>query len=296
MIYTAFGLTVQCEFELRDVSRLYTSASDTPYDVTIKDGTVPDSLADATIFGEVFEKNAEHVLLRVKAVADFLISNGKSIVISRCSGCLPDTLETYLFGSVFGILLQQRGVFSLHVGAVETRQGLVAFCGPTGAGKSTIVSELHQQTGCPIFCDDVAAVSMVDGVPHLEPGAARIKLCSDALHRFGFSEEGLVKDHTGRDKYKLPLKVEESTGSRRLHALFGLSVSVDAALVPLTGAIAFSLVHSAFYRPQLFDLFGSRAEAASLAAVISRTIKVFRFERTWSSPSAVELVSNIIQK
>jgi hypothetical protein len=296
MIYAAFGLSIDCAFDLRDISLARTAAPDHPCDVTIIEGDVPTELADAVRVGDVLEKNAQHALLRINDVADFLISCGNRIVIARRSGCVPDTLETYLFGSVFGILLQQREVFSLHVGAVETREGLVAFCGPSGAGKSTIVTELNRVTGCPIFCDDVASVSMVDGVPFLNPGASRIKLCRDALQRFGISKDGLAKDHTGRDKYKLHLDGERSSAPRELHTLIGLSVAADAAIRFVTGASAFSLVHSAFYRPELFDIFGTRKGAAALAARLTSEVDVFRFDRPLSSRSDLRPVLDLISK
>jgi hypothetical protein len=54
---------------------------------------------------------------------------------------------------VLPFLLQALGYEMLHASAVRTERGVVAFCGDSGAGKSTIVVGLSRR-GYPIWADD----------------------------------------------------------------------------------------------------------------------------------------------
>ncbi len=63
---------------------------------------------------------------------------------------------------VLPLILQLEGRECLHASAVRTGRGVVAFCGASGAGKSTIAAGLNRR-GFPPWADDVVVVDVEPG-------------------------------------------------------------------------------------------------------------------------------------
>jgi hypothetical protein len=85
----------------------------------------------------------------------------------------------YLLGPVFAFVLRLRGFTSLHASAAVIRGNAVAFVGPGGAGKSTIVGALARQ-GYPILGDDVAVLEEISEEFYLRPAYPHVRLWPDS--------------------------------------------------------------------------------------------------------------------
>jgi hypothetical protein len=119
-------------------------------------GPVPQALDDAKKKGVLYQISPDRFLLGLGKIARYLVSEGREIVIERVPGGSDDAVRVFLFGSVFGALLHQRGVLPLHGSAVMPSRGATIFAGPSGSGKSMLA----------------AAASIPSSVSGFGPGAA----------------------------------------------------------------------------------------------------------------------------
>jgi hypothetical protein len=92
-------------------------------------------------------------------------------------GVEPGVVRDAYQGTALPMILQARGTEVLHASANLTAQGVVAFCGDSGTGKSTIAFGLNQR-GYEIVADDAVALDASGAViplpfqTHLRPAAA----------------------------------------------------------------------------------------------------------------------------
>ena len=121
------------------------------------------------------------------------------------AGRLAAKSALYLLGSARGALLHQRGLLPLHANAVVLAGRAIAFCGHSGAGKSTIAAWFHDR-GDPILADDICAV---DGAATGEiiayPGVPRLRLWRDALEKGGREASGYRRSFDSLDKWDVPI-------------------------------------------------------------------------------------------
>ena len=106
-------------------------------------------------------------LLRVPDVGRFLIKGGQEITFGLDAGVDERDAVVFMLGSAFGILLHQRGNLVLHASAVAVGSGVVIFCGPSRAGKSTLAAALVRQ-GYPFITDDVCHVGFDRAIDVIE--------------------------------------------------------------------------------------------------------------------------------
>src|SRR5438874_451706 len=71
-------------------------------------------------------------------VGAFEVRNGCEIEIIPEPGIDAPILRLYVQGMILAMLLQQRGLCVLHASVIRIHDAAVAFCGPVGAGKSTV--------------------------------------------------------------------------------------------------------------------------------------------------------------
>lgn len=84
-------------------------------------------------------------------------------------------LPLAFFGTVTGLLLALLGRVPLHGSAVELDGEAILLCGPSGAGKSTAAAALIA-CGARLISDDLSALTLVHGDPHLLPGRTSLRL------------------------------------------------------------------------------------------------------------------------
>ena len=117
------------------------------------------------------------ILIRVKGVADFLVSDS-SISVGQ-SGRSVEELGDLVVRLALGFVLQQRSMLVFH-GAAASRDGrAVAILGERGAGKSTTAMGLAKR-GWGLLCDDIVVVEPGGTTPR---GASRVRLNADSYDR-----------------------------------------------------------------------------------------------------------------
>jgi hypothetical protein len=77
--------------------------------VTIRRGAVPEALLEPTAAGPTWQIAGKQFLLRIPNVARFLLQDGDQIVFAPESDASVEDVPIFILGTVFGILLHQRG-------------------------------------------------------------------------------------------------------------------------------------------------------------------------------------------
>ncbi|PIV24364.1 MAG: hypothetical protein COS40_02070 [Deltaproteobacteria bacterium CG03_land_8_20_14_0_80_45_14] len=120
-------------------------------------------------------------LLRFNELVDFFVKNdGKEIFCMPGHGIPSDTIQHLLLDQVIPLVINLKGGEALHVSAVLTAKGAVAFAGPTGSGKSTVAGSLLNM-GYPLLSDDCLVLTEKDEKIYAIPAYPGLRLWGDAL-------------------------------------------------------------------------------------------------------------------
>lgn len=287
--YHVYGLIIQSDLEIPELSTIEFAKAD----VRVRIGDVPANLQPPSKDFNWIAYGEQTCLIRQEGVARFLVKNGAEIIIDRReqrgrergSGVPLADVRLFLLGSAMGALLHQRGLLPLHVSAVETPEGVWAFTGDSGDGKSTIAALLHKRFGCQLVSDDVSVLSFAGGRPMLNAGPRKIKLWEDAVLKLGFQHENMAQDLSNTPKFQLYLHSERIGGPVPLAALVLLERATarsKATIEKLAGRQAFHVCMASVYRPYMADWFRNRKEILAELSTLSNGIDVYRYRRQWS--------------
>ncbi|MDE3154721.1 MAG: hypothetical protein KGN76_06440 [Acidobacteriota bacterium] len=121
-------------------------------------------------------------LLRFHHLADFELDVGeRRIACHPTGGTAPATIRHLLLDQVMPLVLGTPPRLALHASAVRTPQGVVAFVGPAGAGKSTLAAALGR-SGWDVMADDCLIVeTMGAGAVQAVPSYQGLRLWQDSL-------------------------------------------------------------------------------------------------------------------
>lgn len=104
--------------------------------------------------GAYASQAGSHYWIDVSDVAMFHYSAATAQVVAVTRGAIEEGRVQAIYRRVvLPFLLQALGYEMLHASAVRTERGVVAFCGESGTGKSTIAVGLSRR-GYPIWADD----------------------------------------------------------------------------------------------------------------------------------------------
>ncbi|WP_282154056.1 hypothetical protein [Ruegeria atlantica] len=283
--YHVFGFPLVSDFELPELGSPNIAGADAQlpdHAVHITRGSVPTDLENGRKVEDFLEFNQTECTYSVKDVARYLISAGRRIVIQPAVGASMIDVRYYLFGTIFGALLHQRQLLPLHISAVETPNGILAFTGQSGAGKSTTAYEIFKKTGWRLLSDDVAVIDPTESNTLLHCGIFRQKLWKDTVERSGLQPETLTRDTTRAEKFHVFSPEYFVSEPRHLRKLVILDVADEPKLDMLGSSEAFTQVMNTIYRPDLARLFGDMSATMQNVANIANEIETFRFWRPWS--------------
>ena len=151
--YTAYGLHLHATLPLPELTVV---ADGAPPDVSILFGKLPPPPPELPDEGGGVLLTPEGVYFYWRDFGAFLVREGREILIDLLPGVGMQAVRLPLLGCVLGVLLHQRGLFTLHASAVSVGGAAVAFIGAKHAGKSTMAAALHAR-GHAMLADDVLA-------------------------------------------------------------------------------------------------------------------------------------------
>ena len=190
---------------------------------------------------EFINHSLERSLIRIHSVADFEITVGQQIRVWPRAEARQRDIEIFLFGPAWATLCHQRGMLPLHASAIATRQGITAFAGHSGAGKSTTAALLNS-LGYELLADDILPISFNrNSIPGAWPYLRRLKLHRGLINQLALTPADMVGETLDKEKYFVYPKRTANDKWRRLERLYLLEHSVadsQVSIEQLTGADA----------------------------------------------------------
>lgn len=240
---------------------------------------------------------ADSFFFRVPDVAHYLALNGNTVHIDILPGANQREVRLFLLGTVFGMLLHQRGLLPMHASAVVIEDQCVLFTGQSGAGKSTTAGLLND-LGYPILADDIAVVSFDRQQQAIAwPGFPKLKLWSDAIEAMQQQSADLVRDYFRADKFHLPLNENNFIAQPMpISAIYELSESDSIGeFNNLQGHAAASVLLSNTYRSELLvhqQLL--RQQNFKQCVKLARAVQVIRLQRNKDFAHSQQLLQKIL--
>jgi hypothetical protein len=269
--YRLFGLEVESELACPE---LWPGRPATPAAIRFTLGP-PAQAIDSR-----FDGSRASVEFSIAEVATYHVTGGSQIEVRPSPGADWADVRLYLLGSAMGALLHQRGVLPLHASAVELDGGAYAFCGASGAGKSSLAAALHLR-GLRVLCDDTGAITCDDGGARFAAGFPRIKLWPDALEHLEIDTAGLRPDHSRGERRQLDLtRGGVAPAAAPLRAVYLLATAVgEPHIEPLSAAATCAALMRHTYRKVVLAKVSSPAAHFRQCAAIAAKIRAFRFSR-----------------
>jgi|SRR5690625_148457 len=180
--YKGYGLYIESDLYLPQLEEV--SHNRAPDVVIRRDeaGEIPGELIGENRF--VSGLRGDDIFLLWRKFGHFLIRGGREIVYSPPAED-ESSAGAALLGVVFGTLLHQRHVFTLHAGAIDYNGRAVAFVAHKGTGKSTTCVNMYGR-GYPLITDDVLAIRLEEeGGLQVDPAFPTMKLNPDAVESIG---------------------------------------------------------------------------------------------------------------
>ncbi len=299
--YQAFGLGIQSALPLPDLVESPGGRSDVLIRIDqIAHGDRPRPQVEDDY--ETFRVTPDGVLCAWDQIGTYYVRDGREIIVEPAPGADERLVRLPLLGTVFAILLHQRGRLVIHASAVAVDGKAAAFIGHKGWGKSTLAATLYGQ-GHRLLTDDVGSFDLdeVRG-PLIDPGFPMFKLWPDA-----------AASSLGDDPATLPLiGAQFEKRARRadagfslepvaLGALYVLADGSDVTIEPLSSpeATLQLITHSFIARLGTPGLHGSAAARhLKQCAQVARRVPCYRLARPRSAAllrSTAQLVANHMQ-
>ncbi|HEY0107195.1 MAG TPA: hypothetical protein VGB91_14020 [Rhizomicrobium sp.] len=268
---------------------------DTDWEVTVRLGAVPQELAAAQATGPTYQIAGDLFLLRIRGIARFLLKGGRELTVQTEDATPLEDIAIFIIGTVFGILLHQRGQIVLHASAVRVNGKAVLFCGPSGAGKSTMAAALERQRFAFVI-DDLCAVVLRDGsAPMVLPDGRQLKLWSQAIENLDMADKRRAPVRKSLEKYY----VEPEKAFGEPLPLGAVYVLRQARPAHPPGVAQPNVVDSALllrrnaYRPLLVNRMGQKADYFKAAAAIANSAGIFHLTRAADFAGIPDVISTL---
>ena len=243
-----------------------------------------------------FEHSAECSLIRIEGVADFEIRGGRQIRVWPAAGAAQKDIEIFLSGPAWATLCHQRGMLPLHASAIVTKEGITAFAGHSGAGKSTTAA-LLSSLGYDLVADDILPVSFDrKSVPGAWPYLRRLKLHDEPIIQLGLTPTEPVGDKLDKEKYFVHPKRAGDNKWHRLERLYLLEIDSNNSRVSIdriTDAEAVRAVIDQTYHFNFIRGSGRFRDHLAFCTQLASQIAVYRLRRSQSFGAGRELGSLI---
>lgn len=194
-VYQAYNLCIATELHLPELIE------------TQKEPDVKISFNKIKNFTDNKQDNSNDFIGEVPEVGEFLIREGREIIINPLPGVDEALLRTVILGPVLCILLRQRGLLVLHASCININNKGVAFMGGSGWGKSTLATAFHTQ-GYDVLTDDVLPIKIEKNQATVFPSYPQFKLCPDAANFLGQDVKKLLP--VSKESFKVAYKLSSS--------------------------------------------------------------------------------------
>lgn len=276
--YQMYGLVVCSTFPIPEALEI---APCDDYDVYVEMGAPPKEDLDAAKAGKICRLEKEICWFYLQDLGLFYVEQGSHVIIWRESELLTElSKNSYLTGTVMGLLMFQREILPIHSSAVSKDGKAILVVGDSGAGKSTNCMKLREK-GCLFMSDDVSAVTIEGEQVMVSPAFPQQKLCRDAALRQGYDLDDLIYIDENRDKYAVRLK----EGYEKEALPMGMIVELiptdekEVTVHELRGLDKLSLLYRNIYRGYALNAIGISMNVQSNILKIAEKIPMYQIVR-----------------
>ena len=226
-----------------------------------------------------YQASASETLLSWPEFGSVRIRDGAHIQLDALPAVDPAWVRAVVLGSVFSVLLQQRQRFPLHAGGVRMGEGVRAFVGRSGAGKSSLTASLVAR-GHELLGDDVLPLEVGrDGELRAYPGRSEIKLDDAAARALGHEPGELAPLAAAEGKGALRAGFTSAASDGPLEGVYALEWGPRVAVAPLAPHEVLPLFLSNAHRPELLVGALGQAELLRWCATLAERTRAFRLTR-----------------
>jgi hypothetical protein len=299
--YWGFGLHILSEIEFPE----FMPADFDKPDLTISVGPVPERLSGDDVVHKVrVSMSPTEYLQKILDVATYYVANGTELHINPQPGADEKSIRLFLLSNAMAAVLHQRNTIPLHASAVFHEDGVVLFCGQSGAGKSTIVTAL-QKKGYKVFSDDVCVLKASGDDESLivaVPSYPMMKLWIDSFNKTGIQmagEEDRIRPHLA--KYARFYHDEYEIAPRPIKQVFMLdanSLEQQAEIKKMTPIESFNALQRNTYRHVQMNAMKKRDFHFSIVSKLAAAVPVSRISRPAHENTVnqvVELIESILR-
>ena len=249
----------------------------------IRLGKVPERLDNVVANESRWWASRDEYLQRVPGVASFHVSHGRDVIVEPAPGALPADIRAYLLSPIFSTLCYQAGMYSLHASSVRVGNGVVAFLGHSGAGKSTMAAYLERR-GCQVISDDICLLdprASDAGGTLVVPVAPALKLWRSALEQLGATPEHLPRVFSRDDKYRIKVgEIDERLPLREVLFLeWAEAPEAPAEFIPVDGVHAITRLMEFTHYDYLMKPTGRQTGNFLLCGRVLSQVRAFAFRR-----------------
>jgi hypothetical protein len=293
--YTAFGLDICTCLPLPE---LLTGRAGRPADVRISYASLPRPPANELDDGRYAAYNGREAQLYWEWIGMFVVQDGCRILIDPLPDLPDGVLRQFLLGSVFSVLLHQRGHLVLHASAVAIDNAAAVFVGHKGFGKSTTAAALHAR-GHTLLTDDVVAMDLGNPAgPMVLPSFPQFKLWPETASFLGVDPQQLPQlvDVPEVVKRARPIDAGFATTALPLRAIFMLDVDDTVQIEAVSAQHAFLALmphwQSARQGEKFAKVVGS-PEFFQKGAALVANVPVYRLGRPFDFDQMPQVINAI---
>ena len=161
-----------------------------------------------------------------------LAADQKTLWILHDEEALETDLDSYFIGPILGCILRLLGVLCLHASVVNIEGRAVAILGRKRSGKSTTAAAFAQ-LGYAVLADDMAVITLKNGVFYVESGYAKVRLRPKSLAVLHTQQaESFEMVYEGRDSRYANLGTQFFDSPLPLGAMYLLSDGSEPGALP----------------------------------------------------------------
>ena len=265
-----------------------------PTDVLVELGKVDEKPFIWDVHGACYKAAPRRCFLSVPGIAKYLVLEGGRIIIEPEKESDIDAIKLFLYKTVAGALLIQRGIIPFSGSAVERDGKAILLLGSCAAGKSIVAAGLIQR-GFTLISDHICAVHF-DKKPIVRGGYPFLMLWEKAMEELGHDPSNHQKVRQGMRQYRLPVSRESFRKEVEVEAIYVLrhQRSEKWETSRISGYESFNTLHNVFHHSPLLNGMKKKQEGFKLISNILKSMSINQIKRYGDIHKLPEFIDNLV--